>query len=772
MNNQFKKICFLSLSQAVLMLTPDMLQAEEGDEDQIEFVDSDAEEGDPSEGINSTLIQGSGYGYSGYGNEYGYGYKHSFPSVEESVISNGGKIIHNASVRSDSKINGDTELSNGITLEFGNNSGLIEGKEVTTTGTTSIRTLNNAVVSIPIQLMMTNSISNVEAKGVKGKITFGTISGDNSTTLNFSGNGQFHITGDSNNFEGTINATDTRLKVWGSISKSIINLSGSSILSGTGSLGTVFVGNGSTLSPGSSPGSMSATHVTFNTGSKFNACLGIDASGNKGNSKVIATDSLTIDDNAEAYITMSNDSSKSNASFVFQSDQVTSSTILEGPSSGIRGNFSKVYVPKITGIEGWVYSKTTDGKLIIKAINYGDDVTVKPEDYAALNAEANRIQAINADDLGTTMEAADLGFQHITAPFNTNNDFSSSGVAMQDFVSRPKLVNYNNNAANFEQMLQAASESGPVSITTKQGNLEKRVWLTPMINKSAVSSRSDAAGSTGFAGGFLAGAELRGGKAIQWIVGMMTGYIGSKNTGKDNRDNYLKNTGIHTGLYNRVDYGDHWQHEIVASRIFFDNKLSRYDSPSGADPKIASAKYKSTQDTFNVQLNYLGSFITDKLTYRIDVGSTYTGIDKKGYSETGAGDSALGRNMTVGKSNSKAVDLYAGFGLRHIFDTFDSGKKVTTIRTTGVYEYATEVYKKSHNPTKITNALKSLEQSAKSDPASGKIRNKHIFQLNTSYLNRDVGVKFILGYEGIFYRNDKKARVQNHTGTLKMEYRW
>ncbi len=356
---------------------------------------------------------------------------------------------------------------------------------------------------------------------------------------------------------------------------------------------------------------------------------------------------------------------------------------------------------------------------------------------------------------------AELGYQHITAPFNSSSNTTTDNVT-KDFVSRTRMINYNNNEANLEQVLQAVSEAGPMSVRTKQGSLEKRVWLTPMINKSAVSSRDGAAGTNGFSGGFLAGAELRGGKSLKWVTGLMTGYVSSKNTSKVNKDDNLKNNGVFAGIYNRLDYSPNWQHEVVASRLFLDNKLSRYDVDVA---KIASAKYKSTQDTFNFQVNYLGNVIPDTLTYRIDVGTTYTGTNKKGYTETGT-DAA--NNQIVSKSSSTAVDMYAGLGLRHTFNTFDGGQKVTTIRTTGVYEYAAEVHKKAKNAEKFT----ALDRTATSDPATGKIRNKHIFQLNTSFLNRNVGVKFILGYEGVFYRNDQKARVQNHTGTLKMEYKW
>ena len=62
----------------------------------------------------------------------------------------------------------------------------------------------------------------------------------------------------------------------------------------------------------------------------------------------------------------------------------------------------------------------------------------------------------------------------------------------------------------------------------------------------------------------------------------------------------------------------------------------------------------------------------------------------------------------------------------------------------------------------LLTTLVAIPQVLTNAPSTGE--NKHYFQLNGSYLNKETGIKFSGSYPGAFYK-----AAENHTFTLKAE---
>ena len=142
----------------------------------------------------------------------------------------------------------------------------------------------------------------------------------------------------------------------------------------------------------------------------------------------------------------------------------------------------------------------------------------------------------------------------------------------------------------------------------------------------------------------------------------------------------------------------------------------------------------------------------------MNTGVTYVGTQTGKIVERNASTN----NLTTNASNNKTGELYTGIGLRRIWEV----DKIT-VRTTFVYEYGYALMNKGSG---MTTNQQSLTQSTAPSPfttPNGSRQNKHYLQLNSSYLDRDTGLKFILSYSGTLYKN-----VKNHTGMAKVEYRF
>ena len=90
------------------------------------------------------------------------------------------------------------------------------------------------------------------------------------TGLTLGGTGTLKITGNSSTFTDTITTADTVKLVVNNTLGAGVNVGSGSLLGGSGVIGALTVSTGGTLTPGNSPGLLTATSATFQSGSNLN----------------------------------------------------------------------------------------------------------------------------------------------------------------------------------------------------------------------------------------------------------------------------------------------------------------------------------------------------------------------------------------------------------------------------------------------------------------------------------------------------------------------
>jgi len=97
-----------------------------------------------------------------------------------------------------------------------------------------------------------------------------TSGGGTATGLDLGGTGTLKITGNSSAFTDTITTKDTVKLVVNSTLGAGVNVGSGSLLGGSGTIGALTVTTGGTLTPGNSPGLLTAASATFQSGSILN----------------------------------------------------------------------------------------------------------------------------------------------------------------------------------------------------------------------------------------------------------------------------------------------------------------------------------------------------------------------------------------------------------------------------------------------------------------------------------------------------------------------
>jgi hypothetical protein len=123
------------------------------------------------------------------------------------------------------------------------------------------------------QLVVNVNNTTTLSGGLGGTIFFGTGTATGTATgVTLGGTGTMKITGNSTNFTETITTADTvKLVVNSTLGVGAgVNVGSGSLLGGSGSIGALTVNTGGTLSPGNSPGLLTAASATFQSGSNLN----------------------------------------------------------------------------------------------------------------------------------------------------------------------------------------------------------------------------------------------------------------------------------------------------------------------------------------------------------------------------------------------------------------------------------------------------------------------------------------------------------------------
>ncbi|MES2608521.1 MAG: hypothetical protein V4544_07335 [Pseudomonadota bacterium] len=674
----------------------------------------------------------------------------------------------------------------GSTVQITNDANLGTGQLNLTSASGTPSTLNLGVnsgdrVTLNNTLNLTDTAhppSVVVPEGGQATLT-GFLVGD--APLNLTGDGIVILSdtsGESNSYTGSLNVQAGTLIPAGDYSGAAVSISSGAALgiSGTsGSVGAVTLNEGSEVQATSPTDGFSAESWT-NSGTTYN----IPVNNTGGTSR----------------ITVVNDATLTNPTFnilmtagTYPQGVIDYNLLQAGGTLTVTGTVTLNWVNPAFGDGGinekpitctiGTFTKTTSGVptnyLVLKA-TLTDDVTVSALQTTAdcndtiplttpltttviastdiVSPDSGLLETATAAPIADQVELTNLVFQNHPASDDAVSSAVGDAFRFKGFSSS-KTPSVSGKKDAIETLLTALSKNGPVAYEKN----ETRLWVSPYANRSRTNRTNSDSGNQGWSGGSLVGVEQRDKKNI-WSLGLLTGLMGSRSHVLGTPDTFSKTNGFLIGAFNTYKYTQEWGHEVLISRTntFVDAQRYGLDRTDKQTPYYALATYKSTTDVGNAQINYLFNIIKKKVTCRLSTGITYLGTQTGKITERNAGANAL----SSAASTSKSSEIYTGIGLRRIWDV----DKIT-VRTTFVYEYGYEFMKKGSGITTTTQSLTQSTAPTTFTTPNGPRQNKHYIQLNSSYLDRDTGLKFILSYSGALYKN-----VRNHTGMAKVEYRF
>ena len=650
---------------------------------------------------------------------------------------------------------------NSTTAEVADGASLGTG-ELNLAGTSPNITMGNVTLPNAISATVASSFT---ADANKTAILSGAITGNNALTFN--GAGTKKLTANSPLYEGTMQVDAGKLVHNGNISNANVIVGASGTLSGVGYMKDLELRG--TLKPGNSIGTI---YVTGNYTAADQALYIVEIDPTGRSDRTIVTGNATLNGthiikpilSAGTYPKGVIDFNILQAGGTLTVDQIQIKYVRQAAPANLTFTAGVLALTSSTG------SEPVGKTLVLRYENTGDEFTI-----AAPGQDTNVATDVNIDAhtpttitiASTDIVSSDSGLRDATvapvAPqteltsivFQSNSSEITSAATADAFrfkgFSSGTTPSVSGKKNTMEALLTALSKNGPVSYERN----ETRLWVTPFVNRSRTNRTSSDLGNQGWSGGSLIGLEQRDKKNI-WSAGLLTGLMGSRSHVLGAPDTFSKTNGFLIGAFNTYKYTKKWGHELLISRTntFIDSQRYGLDSTDKTTPFYAISNYKSTTDVGNAQLNYLFNIIKKKITCRLNTGITY--IDSQTGKITERNASTNGLSTDASKNSS--TELYSGIGLRRIWNI-----DKTTIRTTFVYEYGYQL-------TSTGSATKTTTQSVAPTTFTtppGPRQNKHYLQLNSSYLDRNTGLKFILSYSGALYKN-----VRNHTGMAKVEYRF
>ena len=154
---------------------------------------------------------------------------------------------------------------NGGTLEVGGTNGIAKGSGTATfnLGGGTIRVIGNDLTTSLGMTLLDETTSTIDTNGLNATFT-GVLYGEGGLTK--IGSGKLTVTAE-NTYTGETRVTGGTLSVSGSIaSSSLTTVEGGGILAGTGIVGALDIADGGVLSPGNSPGTLTAADTTWSGG--------------------------------------------------------------------------------------------------------------------------------------------------------------------------------------------------------------------------------------------------------------------------------------------------------------------------------------------------------------------------------------------------------------------------------------------------------------------------------------------------------------------------
>ena len=664
----------------------------------------------------------------------------------------------------------------GSTVQIANNANLGTGTLSVNSGTIS---MGAVALPNPVSITAASTFTSNAASGTTSTLS-GAITG--SAPLTFNGTGKTNLTATGTSaYAGTLNVSGGILAINSPMPAASVNVTSGATLSGAGTIGGLIQSGG--IKPGNSIGTLTIDgNYTTADGAIYNVEINsaqpsvADALAPR-SSQIVVTGNTTLSDTYTINVLM-------DAGFypagVVDYAILTSAGTLDVNAINLQWNTQ----PGLTFTVGTLADSGTDGdghSLMLRYIatqgfTVGSDQTAVDTttlgvtynstafDNPTLTPSTNDVFATNSGlaPVADHPEFTDIVFQNnqpAGSDGSSDDDVTTTATTdnfrFKGFKSKKPTASVGKKGA-LESLLNAISENGPVSY---QKN-ETRIWMTPYANRSRTSMTNSNAGNQGWSGGSLMGIEQRNAKDT-WSIGLMTGLMGSHSHTLGQPNTFSKTKGVLFGLSNAYKYTDYkdagnFGHEIFASRVttFVDSQRYGLSTVDNTTPFYALASYKTTTDIMNAQLNYLFNVIPKSVTCRLNFGATYHDVKTGKIDERNAGMNGI----TTAASSAQSTQVYGGIGFRKSFK-YDA----IAIRTTAVYEYG---YQVSSTGSPIVKTTQSAAPTTFTDTV-GPRQNKHYVQLNSSYADKDSGLKFSLSYSGVFYKN-----VATHTGMLKVAYQF
>ena len=669
----------------------------------------------------------------------------------------GGKALFTAANPS---LSGLVQVSS-TTAEVADGANLGTG-ELNLAGTSPNITMGNVTLPNAISATVASSFT---ADANKTAILSGAITGNNALTFN--GAGIKKLTANSPLYTGTMEVAAGKLVHNGTIRNANVSVGPSGTLSGVGTMKDLVLSGGGTLKPGNSIGTI---YVTGNYIAAHQALYIVEIDPTGRSDRTIVTGDATLNGthiikpilSAGTYPKGVIDFNILQAGGTLTVDKVQINYVTQAAPASLTFSAGVLALTSSTG------SAPVGKTLVLRYENTGEPFIIASDQDAGITTTATiaahtppTITIASSDivspDSGLRADVAPVAQQaELTSiVFQSNSSEITSAATADAFrfkgFSSGMTPSVSGKKNTMEALLTALSKNGPVSYERN----ETRLWITPFVNRSRTNRTSSDLGNQGWSGGSLAGLEQRDKKNI-WSLGVLTGLMGSRSHVVGSPDTSSKTNGILFGAFNTYKYTKKWGHEILASHTttFIDSQRYGLDSIDKKTPFYAVSNYKSTTDVINAQINYLFNIIKKKITCRLNTGITYIGSQSGKITERNAGTNGL----TTDASKNTSTELYSGIGVRRIW----SVDKIT-IRTTAVYEYG---YQMTSTGPATRTTTHSVAPKTFITP-TGPRQNKHYVQFNSSYLDGNTGLKFILSYSGALYKN-----VRNHTGMAKVEYRF
>lgn len=582
--------------------------------------------------------------------------------------------------------------------------------------------------------------------------------------LNFDGGGKVHLIEDSPEYTGTLNANSGKVAMNSAMPQANVSIGTDAILSGNGTMKDVVLSG--KLKPGNSIGTHYMDSLTTMSGASYD--LEMNQLGES--SKVFVTNDATLNG---TFVVRSLLNAGNYPAGVIDCPILVTGNVLTidtlnikwnaRPANGLRFTGGKLSAPGsaydekaliLRYIADTPFTIDSDQTEIVDeaeitligsptiTVDYGD--IVAPESILIVpNAPIEAASAPVAEQV----ELTNLVFQNNPSSQNVSATITSDAFRFKGSSS----MSTTSGGGAVETLLTAISKNGPITYEKNNTHL----WVSPYINRSRTNRTDSNVGNQGWSGGSVMGIEKRHPKKL-WSVGLLTGLMGSRSHSIGDPNTFSKTKSLLLGTFNTYRYTKNWSHELLLTRnsTFVDAQRYGLDLADQKTPFYALGSYKRSTNLANGQLNYLFDVIKQSVTCRLDAGATYVSTQSGKFSERNAGENGINTLASLNKS----IEYYGGIGLRKMW----KGDNVT-IRTTFVYEYG---YQAQNSGTEVVKTTQSVAPTTFTTPP-GPRQNKHYLQLNTSYLDKGTGLKFIASYSGALYKN-----VQNHTGMLKVEFRF